>query len=60
MDGILLCLSTGAHRGWYDFHDSVQMLVGNTLTFEAIVELWWLELKGIQNVFELLDKGSYK
>jgi len=56
----LLCLSLGAHRGWYDFHDSVQMLVGNTLTFEAIVELWWLELKGIQNVFELLDKGSYK
>jgi hypothetical protein len=36
------------------------MLVGNTLTFEAIVELWWLELEGIQNVFELLDKGSYK
>jgi hypothetical protein len=30
--GILLCLSTGAHRGWYDFHDSVQMLVESVVS----------------------------
>jgi hypothetical protein len=30
--GILLCLSTGEHRGWYDFHDSVQILVESGLS----------------------------
>jgi hypothetical protein len=30
--GILLCLSTGAHRGWFDFHDSVQMLVESVVS----------------------------
>jgi hypothetical protein len=36
------------------------MLVGNTLTFEAIVELWWLELEGIQgiDVFYLIKSSS--
>jgi hypothetical protein len=29
---ILHCLSTGAHRGWYDFHDSVQMLVESVVS----------------------------
>ena len=28
----MLCLSTGVDRGWYDFHDSVQMLVESVVS----------------------------